>query len=149
MAAFTRIIAETMLVNRLGPMMAVARMAVTIVGTNGSLDDSLAWATRMVGGTTANFNTVTDAELALVATADLDDLANLAEWRTLLNIRGGLNKVDVTTGPFGVKLHQFKEQVQEMLDTLEPVIDALGVLSASLTAGYISLDFREHGEARL
>lgn len=148
MAAFTRITGETILVNRLGPMMAVAGLAVTIVGTNGSLNDPLAWATRGVGAVTAAHNTVTDAELALVATTDLDDLVNLAEWRTLLNIRGGLNIADITTGPRSEKMSQFKDQVQEMLDTLEPVIEALGVLTPAMTAGYISLDIAEHGEAR-
>lgn len=148
MAAFTRIIAETILVDRLGPMMAVAEMAVTIVGTNGDLDDPLAWATRGVGGSTATHNTVTDAELALVATADLDDLVNLAEWRTLKNIQGALNAVDITTGPRSEKLSQFADKVQQMLDNLEPTIEGLGVLTAAMTAGYISLDFAEHNEAR-
>jgi hypothetical protein len=149
MAAFTRITAETILVNRLGPIMAVAEMAVTIVGTNGDLDDGLAWATRGVGGTTANYNTVTDAELALVATADLDDLTTLAEWRTLKNIQGALNAVDITTGPRSEKFSQFKDQVQQMMDNLEPTIEALGALTEPMSAGYISLDIAEHGETRL
>lgn len=149
MAAFTRITAETTLVNRLGPIMVMAELAVTIVGTNGSLDDPLAWATRMVGAATANYNTVTDAELLLVATADLDDLLNLAEWRTLLNIRGAIDMVDIVTGPRAEKLHQFVAQLQQMLDTLEPTIAALGVLTPSISAGYISLDFAEHHEETL
>lgn len=147
--ALTRVIAETILVSRLGPMMAVGELAVTIVGTNADLDDPLAWGTRMVGGSTAAHNTVTDAELALISADDYDDLMLLAEWRTLLNIRGAINMVDIVTGPRAEKLHQFVAQLQQMLDTLEPSVEALGVLTTAMTAGYISLDFVEHGESRL
>lgn len=147
--ALTRAVAETVLVKRLGPMMAVGELAVTIVGTNADLDDPLAWATRGVGGSTAAHNTVTDAELALIAAADYDDLMLLAEWRTLLNIRGAMDFVDIMTGPRSEKLHQHVAQLQQMLDTLEPSVEALGVLTQPLTAGYVSLDFVEHNEARL
>lgn len=149
MGALTRVIAETILVDRLGPMMAVAEMAVTIVGTNADCNDPLAWATRGVGGSTAALNTVTDAELALVADADHDNLMALAEWRTLKNIQGALNAVDITTGPRSEKLSQFADKVQQMMDNLEPTIEGLGVLTTAMTAGYISLDFAEHAEDRL
>ncbi len=147
--ALTRVIAETILVKRLGPMMGVAEMAITIVGTNADLDDPLAWATRGVDGSTAAHNTVTDAELASVASTKYDDLMALAEWRTLKNIQGAINAVDITTGPRSERLHQFVEQVQVMLDRLEPTIEALGVLTTAMAAGYITLDFSEHGEDRL
>lgn len=140
--AFTRVVAETILVNRLGPMMAVAEMAVTIIGTNADLDDPLAWAHRGVGGSTAAYNTVTDAELALVS--DLDDLLTLAEWRTLKNIQGALDAVDLTVGPRSEKLSQYAEKVQQLLDRLEPEVEALGVLATPLEAGYITIDIAEH-----
>lgn len=149
MAALTRIIAAKIIVSRLGPLMEVAEMAVSIAGVNADLNDPLAWATRMVGQATASHETVTDAELALVATADYDDLMSLAEWRTLKNIQGALNAVDITTGPRSEKLSQYAGKVQQMLDNLEPTIEALGVLTSAMTAGYISLDFAEHAEARL
>lgn len=146
MAALTRVIAETILVNRLGPMMAVAEMAVTIVGTNGDLDDPLAWATRGVDGATAAHNTVTDAELALVGAADYDDLMTLAEWRTLKNIQGALNAVDLTVGPRSEKLSQYAEKVQQMLNNLEPLVEGLGLLTVPVTTGYITIDIAEHDE---
>lgn len=149
MAAFTRITGETVLVNRLGPLMTVAEMATTIVGTNSDCDDPLAYATRAVGNVTADFNTVTDAELALVATADLDDLLTVAEWRLLKNLLGAFNEVDIKAGPRDEKMSQFSDKVQKMLDDMEPTIEALGLLTAPMTAGYISLDFAEHNEARV
>ena len=142
--ALTRVVAETVLVKRLGPLMAVGGLAVTIVGTNADLDDPLAWATRGVDGTTAAYNTVTDAELALVT--DLEDLLTLAEWRTLKNIQGALNAVDLVVGPRDEKFHQFVKQVQQMLDNLEPTIEAMGVLTKALTAGKLTLNFATHGE---
>lgn len=144
--ALTRVIAETILVKRLGPLMAVAEMAVTIIGTNADLDDPLAWATRGVGGATAAHNTVTDAELALIALADYDDLMLLAEYRTIQNIIGAIDMVDITAGPRSEKLHQFVEQCQGMLALLE---DAVADLVTPLAAGYITLDIAEHAETYL
>ena len=142
--ALTRIVAETILVSRLGPVMEVAVMAVSYTGGNTDLDDPLAWATRGVGGSTAAHNTVTDAELARVAVGDFDDLMALAEWRTLLNIQGALDAVDVTVGPRKELLSQYADKVQQMLDRLEPLVNGLGLLTAPLEAGYITIDIAEH-----
>lgn len=149
MDPLTRAIAETILVNRLGPMMAVAEMNVTALGFNPDCHDPLAWATRMVGGDMTYLSTVDDDDLALLPTTVYDDLMTLAEYRLLKNIQGALNAVDITTGPRSEKLHQFVQQVQQMIDNLEPVVEAMGVLTQPMTAGYISLDFREHHEDRL
>lgn len=142
--ALTRETAEIILVKRLGPMMEVAEMAVTIVGANADLNDPLAWATRGVDGTTATHHTVTDAELALVSSADYDDLMTLAEWRTLKNIQGALNAVDLTVGPRSEKLSQYAAKVQQMLDNLEPLVTGLGLLTVPVTTGYITIDIAEH-----
>ena len=144
--AFSRAIAETVIVDRLGPLMSVAELAVTIVGTNASLNDPLAWATREVGGATAAYNTVTDAELGALSDTVLDDLLTLSEYRTLQNILGALNAVDITAGPRSEKLHQFVEQCEGMLERLE---DTVAELVTPMTAGYISLDLAEHNEERL
>lgn len=148
--ALTRVIAAKIIVSRLGPMMEVAQMAVTIAGANADLNDPFAWATRMVGHPTASHETVTAGEMALIALADYDDFMALAEWRVLKNMLGAFDAVDIGTGPFSTKLSQHAAQVQKMLDALEPTIAALGALgTATLTTGYISLDFAEHYEARL
>ena len=144
--ALTRTIAETILVNRLGPLMVVAEMSDGTDGANADLDDPLAYATRGVDGTTATYNTVTDAELAVLSTVVYDDLLLLAEWRTLLNILGALNAVDITTGPRSEKLSQFVKQCQGMLDR---IVSDVAALITPMTASYITLDFVEHGEDRL
>lgn len=142
--ALTRAIAAQILVKRLGPMMTVADMAVTILGANADLNDPLAWAIRGVDGTTAAHNTVTDAELALIASAKYDDLMALAEWRLLQNIQGALDAVDITVGPRKELLSQYADKVQQMLDNLRPVIEGLGLITPSLTAGYITMEIAQH-----
>jgi len=140
--ALTRVIAETIMVKRLGPMMTAAGMAVTIVGTNADLNDPLAWATRQLDHATANADTVTDAELASVAVADYDDFLDLAEYRTLQNVLGALDDVDLTVGPRSEKLSQLAAQAQKKLDRLEERLDNYMYATGS---SYISMEFAEHG----
>lgn len=140
--AITRVTGETVIVKRLGPLMTAAGMAVTIVGTNADLNDPLAWATRALGHSTASVATVTNAELASVAAADYDNFLDLAEYRTLQNILGALDDVDIVVGPRSEKLSQLAEQAQKKLDRLEK---RLGSLIDPMEAGYITLEFAQHG----
>lgn len=144
--ALTRIEAETILVSRVGPLMAVVKMAVTIVGTNADCSDPLAWATRQVGGSTAAHNTVTDAELALVASTEYDNLMTLAEYRLVKNILGACNAVDWVTGDRAEKFSQFHSQVKQMLTNLEAEVAALGVGLAALKLGKLTHSFACHGD---
>lgn len=143
--ALTRTIAETILVSRVGPMMLVVHMAVTIVGTNSDCDDPLAFATRAVGGSTASHDTVTNAELALVASTKYDDLMTLAEYRLVKNILGACNAVDWTTGPFAEKYSQFHSQLKQMLANLEAEVAALGIGLGTIKVGKFIHDFANHG----
>lgn len=144
--ALTRADCESTLVKRLKVLMEAAELVVTITGSNADLNDPLAWALRRVGGSTASVATVTDAELAAVGASSYDDFMDLAEYRTLQNILGNLDLVDITAGPRAEKLSQIARQVREMLKARESF--AAGFV-APPTAGYISLDFAEHGEAVL
>ena len=147
MAVITRVIAAKIIVKRLGPLMEEAGMAVTILGANADLNDPFAWSYRQVGGSTADHSTVTDVELALMAVADYDDFTNLSEYRTLMNLIGNLDDVDIVTGPRSEKLHQLVQQAERKLEHLEEVLAP--ILDAAPTSGYITLDFAEHSETRL
>jgi len=147
MSAITRIVAAQVIVKRLGPLMEVAGMAVTIAGANADLDDPFAWALRRVGGTTAAVNTTTDAELALLASTKYDDFLDLAEYRTLKNILGALDAVDVVTGPRAEKLSQYADKVKAMLARLETTGVVATTIKPTLTGGYVTLDFIEHDDA--
>jgi len=141
--ALTRAILETIITKRVGALMEAAGMIVTTTGVNYDLHDPLAWANRMVGGTSTYASTVEDADLAKVAAADYDDFIDLAEYRTLKNILGNLDDVDITAGPRSEKLSQLADHVQKMVEARQPFVDGF---SRSPTAGYISMAFAEHGE---
>ncbi|MDY7078015.1 MAG: hypothetical protein SXV54_13955, partial [Chloroflexota bacterium] len=136
--AMTRVQAETVIVSRAGPLMEAAGMVVTVVGTNADLNDSLAWATRKLGYTTADASTVSDTELASVAVAEYDDFLDLAEYRTLLSIVTNLDDVDIVAGPRAEKLSQLVSRVLRRIDRLEAKLtDILYELNVS----YVDLDF--------
>ena len=143
MAALTRAILGTILKSRIGTLMEAVSFAVTTAGANADLDDPLAWATRRVGGTTASFSTTTDAEIAAVSSDEYEDLVDLAEYRTLQNILGNLDNVDITAGPRSEKLSQLADQVRGMIDSRQDFADSF---VRPVTAGYISMGFAEHGE---
>ena len=142
----TRANCEVILVKRLKVLMEAAELAVTFAGLNDDLSDPLAWAMRMIGETTDDPTTTTDAELSGVAVASYDDLINLAEYRTLQNILGNLDLVDINAGPRAEKLSQLADQVRQMLKAWESLV--VGFTTA-VSTGYLSLDFAEHGEATL
>ncbi len=144
--AMTRANLETLIVKRLGALMEAAGLAVTIAGSNADLSDPLAWACRNVGGSTANVSTVTDSELASIPIASYDDTIDLAEYRTLKNLIGNLDDVDITTGPRAEKLSQLADQARAMLASME---DDIHEIFRAPTVGYINLNFSEHGEAHL
>lgn len=144
--AITRANCEVILVRRLKVLMEAAELAVTFAGLNADLDDPLAWAVRRVGGSTADISTATDAELAAVDVDDHDDLIDLAEYRVLRNVLGNLDLVDISAGPRAEKLSQLANQVRAMLEARESFVASF---VTPLTAGYLSLDFADHGEARL
>ena len=144
--AFTRANLESLVVGRLGPLMEAAGLDVSVTGSNSSLSAPLSRATRDVGASTADYTTVTSDELALVAAADLDSLFDLSEYRTLETVITNLDDTDITAGPRSEKLSQLVEQAERRLKRLGEAID---LILHPLTAGYISLDFAEHGELRL
>lgn len=142
--ALTRAQAEVILVDRLGPMMSKAGMAVTFAGSNADLVDPLGWAIRRMGYTVATFGAVTDADLASVATADIDQLLDLAEYRTLLNISGNIALVDTKVGSREEKLSQLVPQIRELIRIRWTQLEEeYGVGTPSLEGGVIGLDFME------
>lgn len=146
--AVTRANAEVVTVRRLSGLMAAAGLCVDDFGANDDLADPIAWAHRMLGGTTADVTAITNAELATMVVADYNDFFRLCEYRTLANIHGNLDDVDITTGPRSEKFSQLATQVQNRMEQLLPLVTAI-YKSAQLEMGYISLDIAEHSEDRL
>lgn len=139
----SRATVEQLLVNRQGKRMAFVGMAITYLGSNASLNDSIAYAVRMLGGAVAVPTAVTDVEIdPVIADADagLDALLDVAELRLLLSIKGNLDTVDITSGPFTEKYSQLGAMIDKDIDRLQKTVEQWGVSGISIEAGVIELN---------
>ena len=120
-------------------------------GTNSSLRDPIGFGLRQAGGTVATFGAVTDADVQTVDPADLDMVADLAEYRALQNAYGrSLGKVDLAvSGALNVSQHlsdRAKNLERALRDRAAYVRAAYGLGAATLSAGVNSLDFVQQGD---
>lgn len=139
----SRVQVETILVQRQGKRMTFVGMAITIVGTNASLNDPIAYAVRMLGGTVANPVLVADADIdPVIADADagLDALLDVAELRLLLSIKGNLDTVDITSGPFTEKYSQLGSMLDKDIDRLKKQVEQYGISGIDVRAGVIEMN---------
>ena len=144
----TRANIEAILVQRCGAYMTAAGMVVTIAGSNANLNDPIGYAVRMCDGTVTDYLTVADADILTVNSTDYDKLLDIAELRTLENILGNLDDVDITVGPRTEKLNQLALNLLARANRLNKRIeDAYGIGAPSVDAGHITLDFADHNEA--
>jgi hypothetical protein len=136
--ALTKTQVETVLLGRCGGKMGAAGMNVS------TLAEPMAWALSMIGHTPADPTTVTDTDLANVEPKHFLKLFDLAELRTLKNIQGNLDTVNISVGPRTEQLNQLYEQVDKAITRLQLFIAGeYGIGLGSLTGGTISLDFQE------
>lgn len=143
--AITRANVEAILVKRAGALMSKVGFAVTVVGSNADLNDPIGWGVRQAGGTVSDYSSVTDTDVATVATADYDKMLDFAELRLLENIVGNLDDVDVTLGPRSEKLSQLLKTLQERKEEQEKKLETTyGYNVSSLSGGVITETFAEH-----
>lgn len=140
--SLTRIQAETELVDRAGAKMALAGMAVTIVGTNADLNGAMSVALRKMGLTASS--TVVDGDLAALETDQVDEFLDRSELRLLENIQGNLDLTDIKVGQRSESLGQLADQVEKAITRLSTrLMREYGVGLGTLSGGTISLDFAE------
>lgn len=139
---------EIVLIRRCGALMTAADLdGSTITGNNNDLNDPIGYALRRLGQSVADISNVTDADLSGVADTDIDKLLDLAETRTLGNILGNLDDVDITLGPRRESLNQLAELLEKRLERLQKKIEReYGIGLGSFESGVISMDFAEHNE---
>jgi hypothetical protein len=144
----TRANVEAILVARCGKLLAAADLdGTTIAGTNASLNDPIGWAARQLGYPVANLTAVSDSDLANVTDDEVDQLLDLAELRTLQNIEGNLDDVDISANGRDESLGQLVKQVQTRLDRVKAAIEkTYGTGLGTLSAGVVTLDFMEKDE---
>lgn len=143
--AITRANVENVTIHRTGPLMTKAGMdGTTVDGTNTDLASPIAWALRQAGYSVADITNPTTAEVAL-ASDDVDEVLDLTELRTLEDIMGSLDDVDVTVGPRKEMLSQLSDQVQKRIKSVQARVGkAYGFGAAALETGTITYQFAEH-----
>ena len=136
---------ENVSIHRAGPLMTKAGMdGTTVDGTNTDLASPISWALRQAGYSVADITNPTTAEVALAAD-DVDEVLDLTELRTLEDILGSLDDVDVTVGPRREMLSQLSEQVQKRIKSVQTRVEkTYGLGAAPLETGTITYQFAEH-----
>jgi hypothetical protein len=141
----TRATVETILVNRRGKMMVVVGLSTAVTGGNTDLNDSIAYAVRIMGGTVANPLQVLNAEIdTVVALESLDAVLDVAELRLIKSIKGNLDVVDIVAGPFAEKLSQLASALDKDINRLEADVEQYGIGGVSVEAGVITLNISQH-----
>jgi len=143
--SLTRANTEFMIVASNGPLLTAAGMAVTVVGSNASLNAPIGHAIRQLGHTVASAVLVTDADVAGVTDAETDEFLGLAELYTLEAILGNLDDVDITVGPRTEKLNQLAKQVESKIERASKALaKTFGYGLSVPAAGYIQKNIAEH-----
>jgi hypothetical protein len=137
--------AQKIIVKRCGKKMTVAGLATTTATANDDLIDPLASALMDMGYQPQSIAAITDTDLAAVEEDRYPELLDRAELRTLENIAGNLDLVNVSVGPRREDLSDLTTQVEKAIDRLVTKIARL-YGDEVLSGGSISLDFQEKEE---
>jgi hypothetical protein len=141
----TRANVENIAIHRAGPLMVKAgKDGTTVDGTNTDLAGPIAWALRQAGYPVADITNPTTAEVAAADDA-VDEVLDLTELRTLEDVMGSLDDVDVTVGPRKEMLSQLAKQAQKRIDTVKAKVEeSYGHGAATISTGTITYEFVEH-----
>jgi hypothetical protein len=142
--ALTLVTAQQTIIKRCGKKMTVAGLSTTTATPNEDLADPLASALMDMGYQPQNIGLVTDADLSSVPEDRVAELFHRAELRTLENVAGNLDLVNISVGPRREDLGDLIKQVENAIDRLVTRIARL-YGDEALTGGSISLDFQEKG----
>lgn len=121
----TRAQFEAELVSRASGFLSAAGMATTTAGTNADLASPIAYALRASGYTLATAGSPVDADLAVTAADDEDQLYDLAELRLLENVYQRYTKVDSSAAVVSAKLDQLRQAIKERIAELRARVFSL------------------------
>jgi hypothetical protein len=144
--ALTRANVEVLLIRRTGQMLTVVGLdGTTVDGTNIDLNDPIGYGIRNSGGTTDDFTNVDDDDVGTVAADDYDQLIDIAELRTLMNVQGNYDLVDTDVGEVTEQWSKLGETLEKAIKRKQDQVDDLYDFGAKeLDVGVISFDFAEH-----
>lgn len=121
--ALTRAAFESVLIARTGKLLEkVGKDGLTQNGTNPDLNEPMGYAVRTSGGAVVDLTALADADLSGFAASTYDQLFDLAEYRTLENIAGNIDFVDVRAGPLSEALGQLATNLEKRIDRLQKKI---------------------------
>lgn len=143
--SLTRASVESVLIRRCGRLLTAAGLdGTTGSGSNADLVDPISWAVRQLGLAVATLGSLSDSDLAGVATDDLDALLDLAELRCYESALGNLDVVDVSVGPERESLGQLGTRLESLIERKRAAIQRThGIGAATLTGGTIRLGFQQ------
>ena len=142
--ALTRANAEFLLEARVGPLLTAAGMSTSVDGTNVDLNGPIGRAVRQLGHTVTSAVLVTDADVAQVTDAEIDEFLDRAELHTLEAILGNLDDVEIRVGPRTEKLDQLAAQAERKAKRLLVYVESAYGGGSVVEAGYIQKDIAEH-----
>lgn len=144
----TRVQAETILVKRTSELLTAAGMETEATGANADLNDALGYAVRKLGYTVTNVISVSNTDLALVATTEVDEFLDLAELRLLTSLAQRLDDVNITVGPRSEQYHQLVEQVERAIERKRTYMaQEYGLGRGQLETGTLEIEFMEENDA--
>ena len=143
--ALSRANTEFIIVQRAGALMSLVEMAITVAGSNLSLNDPIGHGIRELGYTVTDITSVSDTDVAQVPVAKYDEFLDYCEYYTLINILGNFDTVDIRVGPRSEKLSQTISLLENRITHKKSMMDTLyGLGYATLSTGYITNVFAEH-----
>jgi hypothetical protein len=122
--ALTKAALDAELVDRCGGLLAFVGRSTVPDGTNPATIGPIREGLASLGIGLASFGAVLDSDLLPVASTDIAQLVDVAEYRLLQNILGWLTKVDQTIGMGSQSLGQVR---RDLLQTLKSMQESLRV----------------------
>lgn len=121
----TRTQVEYIITKRLGGYLARAEMTGETGEDNEYLADPIGWAMRLLGYSPASIITVTDDDLADVASGHTDALLDLAELRTIESMITNLDDVNITAGPVRSEWTALRTDLMKQLIAKRSAVSAM------------------------
>ncbi len=113
------------------------------MGPMTDLNDPIGYALRVMGYAVADITAVADSDLAGLPAEEIDELLDRAELRTLENVAGNLDVVNISVGPRSESLGDLSRQVEALIRAKTERINARYGGERRLEGGAIDLDFQQ------
>lgn len=142
----TRANMEAIIVSRCNRLMAFVGMAVTITGSNSSLNDPIGYSIRRLGYSVINIGSVTDTDVANIKDDEIDEALDYAEMRTLESVAGNMDAVDISNGPEKENFSQVSTSLEKRIKSLTDKITASYGSGAIPETGSLIYNFAAHND---